>query len=180
MSMSMLKYDITPAWASYAASKCTRQAFNDKTILEDGAGQLTGTLGELAFGRWLKDAGIAFEYVAEKKGAHDFVVNSLKIDVKTKACTSPPRPNYTCHVLAAQSGYDVDLYVFARTDINGHVWLLGWMHKNHFWISDKACDVKRGQMADGLIQTADSRRIQISDIATMDALHALLTLSAPV
>jgi|688.fasta_scaffold15661_16 hypothetical protein len=176
----MLKYEVTPEWASYALRKSTKQAFNSNTILEDGAGQLTGTLGELAFGRWLKDAGIAFEYVADNKGAYDFVVNGLKIDVKSKGCTSPPRPNYTCHVLAAQATYDVDLYVFCRTDISGHVWLLGWMHKNHFWTSGKACDVTRGQMADGLIQTADSRRIQISDIATMDGLCVLLTtLSAP-
>lgn len=165
---------ISQEWEAYASRKVTGSPFNKDTILEDGAGQAAGIIGELAFGRLLKSNGINFQYVADKKHGHDFIAGGLKIDVKTKSCTSRPKPNYTAHVTNSQRDLDADVYVFARSSPDT-VWICGWIYKEVFWDSDYATDLKQGQMADGMIQHADARRMQIQHLASItELLTALL------
>jgi len=171
--MLLASCPISQEWTAYATRKATGSSFNKDTILEDGAGQLAGIIGELAFGRYLKSLQIPFEYVADRKQGYDFVVDGIKIDVKTKSCSSRPRPNYTAHVTHSQRDYDADLYVFARVSPS-HVWLCGHIEKEKFWSSPLAADVKRGQLADGLVQHADARRIQLDLLLPMSSFKAVL------
>jgi hypothetical protein len=46
----MVKYIIRHNWINYAHIKHTNYPFNETTIVKDGSGQITGTLGEMAFG----------------------------------------------------------------------------------------------------------------------------------
>jgi hypothetical protein len=80
----MVKYIIRHNWINYAHIKHTGYPFNETTIVKDGRGQITGTLGEMAFGRWLTDLDIDFEYCADDSMNYDFKVGEYRIDVKTK------------------------------------------------------------------------------------------------
>jgi len=159
-------YTISDEWRGYADRHSTKQAFNSQTILEDGLGQTTGIMGELAFGRWMNEKDILFKYVAKQQLHYDFLVDWRKIDVKTKRCSSVPRANFTAHVTLSQSKFDADIYVFARAS-ERNVWLCGWIKKADFWTTQNADNLRQGQMADGLIQHADARRIQIGFLNPM-------------
>jgi hypothetical protein len=161
-------YPVRPRWVDYAKSKSTGQQFNRTTILEDGAGQGAGRIGEMAFGRWLMDHGHSFSYEADTSFAYDFMVAGLRVDVKTKACTSPPKAHYTAHVTQSQQGHDCDVYFFLRASQEA-VWLCGWMLKQEFWGSPAGIDVQPGEMVDGLVQKTAARRIQIQDLSQCDS-----------
>jgi len=175
--MLLASCPISQEWTAYATRKATGSSFNKDTILEDGAGQVAGIIGELAFGRFLKSIDTPFLYVADQKRGHDFVVGGLKVDVKTKSCSSRPRPHYTAHVTESQRNYEADLYVFARVSPD-KVWLCGHIRKDQFWQDPNAVDIKKGQMADGLMQHADARRIQLHHLNPMATLRPILLATA--
>jgi len=166
--MRFLKCKVEQKWTAYAKRKYTGKKFNHMTIMESGRGQIVGTLGEIAFRKYLYKKGIKYNYVADQKLPYDFVVNDIKIDVKTKLCTSNPKSTYSCHVNTSQKNYDADLYVFARTD-KQNVWLLGYIHKSDFWnpLNQDAKDVKEGDDDDGFVERENSRKILINNLIPM-------------
>lgn len=161
--------NVDKSWIKYAEKKDTGKSFNHMTILESGRGQVPGTLGELGFIKFLKKHKIDYEYVADKMLPYDFVVNGIKVDIKTKLCTSAPKKSYSCHVAMTQKYYDADVYVFARTDME-KVYLLGYTDKSNFWCNDNqnAKDVKKGELDDDFFKEKENaRKIKISDLTEM-------------
>lgn len=71
-----------------------------------------------------------------------------KIDVKTKRCTSEPKPEYNCSIAATGAGQQCDYYAFVRVlnDLS-QAWILGFIPKADFFALSlkKNLVFKRGQ-----------------------------------
>ena len=65
---------------------------------------------------------------------YDIIKNKIKIDVKTKVCTSPPQPHYYCSVAAYNIRQACDIYVFVRImEDFSKAWILGGCDKSVFY-----------------------------------------------
>jgi len=89
-----------------------------------GAGRMTGFIGEIAFGKLYPLA----KYVGDKSFTHDYVMGKKTIDVKSKTCTSIPKPDYTASVNCRKSKpLGAKVYFFTRVQKDMmRAWLLGW------------------------------------------------------
>lgn len=89
-----------------------------------GRGNLVGFIGEI----------VAAKYLAAKiidNYDYDLDLNGLKIDVKTKSCSSEPKPRYLCSVMSYQLDNKCDGYYFVRVNLTSNeVWLLGYVSKD--------------------------------------------------
>ncbi len=89
----------------------------------NGKGNLIGFLGELVVAR-------AYEVPISDTFQYDLLINDHRIDVKTKGCTSRPKPDYLCSVMEYQLKNKSDGYIFCRADISKRkVWVLGYISK---------------------------------------------------
>lgn len=169
----MVKYIIRHNWINYAHIKHTGEPFNATTIVKDGAGQITGTLGEMAFGRWLTDLDIDFEYSADKSRNYDFVVGGYRIDVKTKKTHGEPKPDYMVRIPKSQERQDCDLYVFAYA--NDHeIYLLGFCEKSEFW-GEIGHSVRAGDKTESHTERVDAQLAYIRDLTDMQRLDLILS-----
>jgi hypothetical protein len=171
-----MQIDIPPSWVAYAREKETGHRFNGTTILDQGAGQFVGMLGEIAFGIFLRDVvGIEFQHCGFDSYDFDFIAGGLKIDVKTKACNTPPLPHYTVHVTKSQKDKDCDIYAFCRASPDT-LYLLGWIPKAEFWSCDAGIDSRGGQTdSDGFTERADARKLSVSQLKGMGLLGNVLS-----
>lgn len=95
---------------------------------------------------------------------YDILLNGLKIDIKTKRCSSEPLGEYTCSVSAYQKDkQDCDYYVFFRAlnDLS-KVWVLGAISKEEFF--KKATFVPKGTRDGRFVASADMYSMKISDL----------------
>lgn len=171
----MVKSHIKLPWLNYAHIKHTNKAFNSTTILEDGTGQITGTLGEMAFGRWLMDMDIDFDYCADSSMNYDFVVGGYRVDVKSKKALDKhgePRDDFTLRIPCSQKNQDCDIYVFTYV-YSKDVYLLGSMEKSDFW-GYYGHDVKAGEKTGNFTERQDARLAYIRDLTDMERLEILL------
>lgn len=171
----MVKSHIRLSWLNYANQKSTKKAFNSTTILEDGEGQITGKLGEMAFGRWLIDMEIDFDYCAESSMSCDFVVGGYRVDIKSKKALDKhgePRDNFTIRIPYSQKNQDCDIYVFTYV-YSKDVYLLGSMEKSDFW-NYYGHDVKAGEKTGNFTERQDARLAYIRDLTDMERLEILL------
>jgi len=77
-----------------------------------GAGNLTGMIGELIANEWLNS-----ERVGQKVYSHDLELDGITYDVKSKRCSSEPKPEYLASVFAKKDGsvgIKADRLLFAR------------------------------------------------------------------
>ena len=90
---------------------------------QQGKGNLAGFVGEALIERYTSGTLVeSFD--------HDIIVGGLKIDVKTKSCSSTPRAHYLCSVMSYQMKNRCDGYVFTRVNIAARKgWLLGYITK---------------------------------------------------
>ena len=93
----------------------------------NGEGNVYGFLGEI----------IVSEYIGGQiRNTYDFdiIKNNLKIDVKTKKCTSEPQNHYNCSVAAYNTRQQCDVYVFVRIlEDFSTAWILGAINKQDFY-----------------------------------------------
>jgi len=93
----------------------------------NGEGNVYGFLGEI----------IVSEYIGGQiKNTYDFdiIKNNLKIEVKTKRCTSKPQDHYNCSVAAYNIKQKCDVYVFVRIlEDFSKAWILGAINKEDFY-----------------------------------------------
>jgi len=168
----MIKYHITLPWLNYAHIKHTNKAFNSTTILENGSGQIAGTIGEMAFGRWLIDLDIDFDYCAGESYNCDFIVGGYRIDIKTKKTHGEPQEDYTVRIPESQIGQDCDLYVF--TYANDHdVYFLGFAEKNDYW-QEIGFPVKAGDLTDNFTEKVNAQVAYVRDLTDMERLEIIL------
>jgi len=103
-----------------------------------GQGNVHGFLGEIITSKFLKSKlSNTYDY--------DIIHNNLKIDVKTKRVTTPPRDYYECSVASLNTKQLCDIYVFTRVlkDMTKG-WLLGYINKKDYF--DKAVLLKKGDI----------------------------------
>jgi len=103
-----------------------------------GQGNVHGFLGEIITSKFLKSKlNNTYDY--------DIIHNNLKIDVKTKRVTTPPRDYYECSVVSLNTKQLCDIYVFTRVlkDMTKG-WLLGYINKKDYF--DKAVLLKKGDI----------------------------------
>ena len=128
-----------------------------------GQGNIVGFLGELI---------VADHFDAEQDNTfeHDLLLHgydgeNYTIDVKSKKCTSAPKPYYECSIAAYNTKQDCDIYVFTRILSNLHKgWILGWMWKEEYF--DRATFLKKGQVdpSNNFKVKADCYNIKIEDL----------------
>ena len=141
--------------------------------ITQGKGTEAGSLGEVATKNFLNEcynskASIVGKYdydiYAEKKG--------VKIEVKTKRCTSRPQSHYECSVANFNTRQDCDFYVFTRVD-KKNVYLLGFLSKKEFL--NRSVQMVKGQKDSNLVNGeafkfhADCRNVKISQLRTFTA-----------
>lgn len=92
-----------------------------------GKGNVYGFLGEILANVYIKGK-------VKNTYDYDIVKDNIKIDVKTKTCTSPPQPHYYCSVAAFNIRQKCDVYVFVRImEDFSRAWILGGSSKDYFY-----------------------------------------------
>lgn len=93
-----------------------------------GAGSRAGVLGEILVRDYLN-------YIHAPTPHYDlYTPEGIRIDVKTKRCTSAPRPFYECSITAHGVKQECDEYIFVRV-LNSlrKAWLLGRISKDEYF-----------------------------------------------
>lgn len=152
---------IRPDQIEEAQRKSQEMGALNNSILE-GKGNVYGFLGEIIFAEAMGlNVNNTFHY--------DLILNGIKIDVKTKHCTSPPRPEYECSVAAYNTDQECDFYVFVRImkDLS-RAWILGKKKRVNYY--NEAVFYKQGQEDPNSRTepkfkfTADCYNLKISDL----------------
>lgn len=111
--------------------------------ITEGEGLLSGLIGE----ELLRDYYGFLRSEGEAIFHYDVLDPDIlgRIEVKTKRCTSAPKPHYNCTVSASNADQQCDYYAFVRllNDFS-RAWLVGLMPKEEFFA--QALFFKRGQI----------------------------------
>jgi hypothetical protein len=136
-----------------------------------GEGNLAGFLGEFI---------AAQEIGAEVNNTYEYdllvgdTANLIRIDVKTKRCTSKPRDFYECSIADYNTKQNCDIYVFtrllwhkAKPQVWERGWLLGWLPKKDYF--EQATFLKKGQVdpSNNYTVKADCYNLKISCLNDM-------------
>ena len=135
----MIEVKMTKAMKERAAKKAQEMGSLNNSITK-GEGNLAGFIGEEIANKLIK---------GKIKNTYDYdIVSDYTYDVKTKRCTSAPKPYYECSVAAYNVKQRCDRYVFVRVecidDVCTRAWILGWIDKNEYF--DKADRLVKGQV----------------------------------
>lgn len=123
------------------AWKKAREMGKLKNSITKGAGNIAAFLGEEVAN---------FVICGSINNTYDYDIvdaNGVTYDVKTKRCTSAPKPEYECSVANFNTKQKCDRYVFVRIEnINGkwgRAWVLGYLPKEEYY--QKARKLTKGQ-----------------------------------
>ena len=124
-----------------------------------GKGNLVGFVGEALTERHTSGRLVeSFDY--------DIEIGNLKIDVKTKSCSSCPKPHYLCSVMSYQLKNECDGYVFARVNLAARDgWLLGYITKAD--LLEKGFFAKKGSPDGNFSFTEDCWNVKVEDLLEM-------------
>ena len=135
----MIEIQITEQMKQRAWRKARQMGQLNNSITK-GDGNIAGFLGEEVANNVIKgNINNTYDY--------DIIKNGVKYDVKTKRCTSEPKPYYECSVAAYNTKQECDYYVFVRLEnVRGkwtRAWVLGCYKKQAYFKSARF--LKRGQ-----------------------------------
>jgi len=121
-----------------------------------GKGNLAGFVGEALTERHTSGKLVeSFDY--------DIEIGDLKIDVKTKSCSSDPKGHYLCSVMSYQLKNECDGYIFARVNLaSGVGWLLGYIAKAD--LLERGFFAKKGSPDGRFTFTEDCYNIEVKDL----------------
>jgi hypothetical protein len=121
-----------------------------------GRGNLAGFVGEALTERYTSGTLVeSYDY--------DIAISGQEIDVKTKSCSSEPKPHYLCSVMSYQIENKCDGYVFARVNLAARKgWLLGYISKAD--LLSKGFFAKKGDPDGKFTFTEDCWNIKIEDL----------------
>ena len=123
---------------------------------QKGAGNVAGFLGEACV---LRECGGTLV----DNFNFDVTIGDLKIDVKTKSCTSQPRAHYNCSVMSYQLRNECDGYIFTRVNLSSNdVWILGYIAKAR--LIEEGIRFAKGDTDDGFTVKEDCVSIQIFEL----------------
>ena len=106
-----------------------------RNSIRGGEGNMVGYLGEIAVTRGLQEAGHEVQWADTFD--YDLVASGIKIDVKTKECTSAPLGRYDASVCRANTTQRCDLYAFVRVKGN-RAWIAGTMAPKDYYAQARA------------------------------------------
>ena len=156
----MIEVKITKTMLTRAKKKAKEMGVIKNSILS-GEGNLAGFLGEEVANRILRGKiNNTYDY--------DIVCGEKKYDVKTKRCTSPPKPYYECSVAKYNTKQGCDSYCFVRKEYKngkwGRAWYLGEKDKESFYKGAK--ELKKGQVDpdNNFVVKADCFNLAIKDL----------------
>lgn len=133
----MYELTIKPEWLIQAQKEASSLGELNNSI-RHGEGNVYGFLGEII----LCNITAA---VLDRTYDYDIIYDGKKIDVKTKCCTSTPRPEYFCSVADYNTRQQCDYYTFMRIlkDFS-KAWVLGTISKEDFF--KQATFGKKGEL----------------------------------
>ena len=156
----MIEVKITDDMKKRAWSK-SREMGEINNSITRGDGNIAGFLGEEVANSLIKgEINNTYDY--------DIIKGKTKYDVKTKRCTSAPKPYYDCSVAAFNTRQKCDNYVFVRIEnINGRwgrAWVLGSYNKDQYF--KDARFLKKGKIDgnNGFKVKADCYNLPIRDL----------------
>ena len=166
----MIEVKITEEMKKRAWAK-SREMGVIKNYIMKGDGNIAGFLGE-------EVANVVIDGTINNTYDYDLVAqDGTKYDVKTKRCTSPPKPYYDCSVANFNTKQKCDRYVFVRIENKnkrwGRAWVLGWLtHDDYF---KKARKLTKGQKdpSNGFVVRADCHNVAISELNKFKDCHEL-------
>ena len=143
----MIEVQITEKMKKRAWAK-SREMGVIKNSIMSGDGNIAGFLGE--------------------EVANTIIKGGIKYDVKTKRCTSPPKPFYDCSVAGFNTKQKCDRYAFVRIENKnnrwGRAWVLGWLEHDDYY--SKAKKLTKGQTdpSNNFVVRADCYNVSISKL----------------
>jgi hypothetical protein len=103
-------------------------------------------------------------------GGVDFVINGKKIDIKTMGRTVTPTLKYVNNLIASQTKFDVDGYVFASLNTtNSKLTICGWLPKVSFLFFAKFYE--KGTIRERTNNTSFELKADTYEIENEDLLH---------
>jgi len=124
-----------------------------------GGGSPAGALGEIVVRDYLN-------YTHANTRDYDLYTDQgIRIDVKAKRCTSPPKPYYECSIAAHGTKQDCDEYIFVRVlDSLQLAWILGRITKDEYF--KKAVRHKKGDRdeSNNFTFKSDCYNLEISEL----------------
>lgn len=124
-----------------------------------GGGSPAGALGEIL----VRDM---MDYRVHNTKDYDLCTeDGVRIDVKTKRCTSAPKEYYECSIAAHGTRQECDEYIFVRVLNNlTRAWILGRISKDEYF--EKAVRHKKGEVdeSNNFTFKADCYNLQISEL----------------
>ena len=157
----MIEIKITEDRKKQAWAKSREMGVIRNSIMK-GDGNIAGFLGE-------EVANVVIDGTISNTYDYDVVSKSgIKYDVKTKRCTSPPKPYYDCSVANFNTEQKCDRYVFVRIENKnkrwGKAWVLGWLEHDEYF--KKARKLTKGQVdpSNGFVVRADCHNVAISEL----------------
>ena len=151
--------EITPTDAQIKEARLQGSSTGLQGSITRGAGGPAGFLGEILVRDYLG-------YIHSPTPHYDlYTSQGTRIDVKTKRCTSAPKPFYECSIAAHGTKQDCDEYIFVRV-LNSlqRAWILGRIPKDEYFA--KAVRYKKGDTDErnGFMFRADCYNLPISDL----------------
>ena len=160
----MIEVKITQKMKKRAWAKAREMGVIKNSIL-NGEGNIAGFLGEEVANSLIKgEISNTYDYDI----VHQTKSQDIKYDVKTKRCTSAPKPYYECSIAAYNTKQACDRYIFVRVEWVhgkwGRAWVLGWLDSDEYF--DKATRLNKGEIdrSNGYVVKADCYNVRISDL----------------
>ena len=157
----MIEVEITEGMKKKAWAK-SREMGVIKNSIMSGDGNIAGFLGE-------EVANIIIKGEVNNTYDYDIITKSgIKYDVKTKRCTSPPKPFYDCSVANFNTKQKCDRYAFVRVENKnnrwGRAWVLGWLEHDDYY--KKARKLTKGQIdpSNNFVVRSDCYNVSISEL----------------
>lgn len=156
----MIEIFITQEMLERAKEKAIEMGKINNSICS-GEGNLAGFIGEQAANEVIKGT-INNTYDYDILDPNDFW------DVKTKRCTTKPRPYYECSVAAFNTRQKCSKYIFVRLLHEGNTYIkayiLGWLSREDYYKKSKF--LKKGDLdsSNNFIVRADCYNVKISDL----------------
>jgi hypothetical protein len=153
----MLEIDIKREWIEEAERK-SKEMGQLRNSITKGKGNVVGFLGEIVAANHIKAT-------IENTHDYDIIKNNVKIDVKTKKCSSKPKDFYECSISEYNTKQKCDLYLFIRIlNDNSKAWLCGMIGKNDFFKNAKFYPKGFVDKSNNMKFHCDTYNMQIKDL----------------
>ena len=152
LSMNYAILEISNLWHEIADS--APKSLNGRSVNEFS--KRTGNIGELAVASFMAYYDIPFDHIDDYD--HDFMVNGLRIDVKSNSPKYFFKPYHKIMLTDYLRNQDCDLYIFTSVSYElNMVQIMGFCEKQLFWESEHGKDVKKGEKVFATPMKEDAR-----------------------